>query len=181
MVPDLAPRLPWEAGRYCVPMPIVDFRTSAYGLTTEKHRQINDLLQAYSPRLSLRRIPTSDPAFHPSKPYGVFEEGVDPRTSPWVFTLAEMSIDERVVARIYENDFARAGADAQMAKTLALRAAQENRQAQDEAERRAAARDEMMAIGRLAGEKSQFRHRFANGETLIIGSDATSRSGRSYV
>jgi hypothetical protein len=162
-------------------MPVVDFRTSAYGLTSAKHAAINDLVRAYNPRLSLRRIPTSDPAFTPQKPYGVFEEGVDPRTTPWVFTLAEMSIDERVVARLYENDFARAGASEQHAKMLALRAAQETAALREEAERDADRREEMIAIGRLADKRSQFRHRFADGTTQIIGGDAQARSGRSYV
>jgi len=145
------------------------------GLTNERHLHINRMLQDYSNgKLSLRRIPENDPAFAygakltPPKLYGVWEERVAAGQPNWVFTLAEMSIDERVLARVMENDLSRQGVPERQAKMEALTRANEASKYKAEADRMAEREDEMLTIGRLAGKKSTIRHRI-NGEDVIIG------------
>lgn len=76
----------------------VDLASHAYGLTTDIQRQVNQLLQDYSPKLSLRRINDSDPAykagirFNPPRIYGVWEEPVDRGETNWAFTLDRKSV-----------------------------------------------------------------------------------------
>ncbi len=146
-----------------------------HGLTTEKQLHINQMLVDYSGgKLSLRRIPESDPAFRygmqltPPKIFGVYEENVAAGQPNWVFTLAEMSIDERVLARIIENDLSRGGADAHRAKFEAFERAQQASKLKAHAEMMEEREDEMLTIGRLAAKKHTFRHRIG-GEDVIIG------------
>jgi hypothetical protein len=152
-----------------------DFRDSAHGLTTERHFHINRLLMDYSPNLSLRRIAENDPAFafgaslNPPKIYGVWEDGVASSQSNWVFTLADMSIDTRVLARIMENDMKRSGVDERKAKLVALGRAEEAGRLKQQMNRMEERREEMIGLGKLAGKKSTIRHTFANGEKVIIG------------
>lgn len=152
-----------------------DFRDSAHGLTTERQFHINRMLMDYSPKLSLRRIAESDPAFkfgatlNPPKIYGVWEDGVASSETNWVFTLAEMSIDERVLARIMENDMKRTGVDARKAKMIAFGRAEEASRLKRQADRMEERREEMIGLGKLAGKKNTIRHTFADGEKVIIG------------
>lgn len=141
-----------------------DFRDSAYGLTTERQFHINRMLQDYSPKLSLRRIPDGDPAFkegmrhNPPKVFGVWEENVADGLPNWVFTLAEMSIDERVLARIMENDMAVVGGDRRMAKYQALERANKASQLKQQAEIMAAKEEEMLGLGKIMEKKSVVHH-----------------------
>lgn len=146
-----------------------------HGLTNPRHLHINQMLLDYSRgKLSLRRIPERDPAFAagiretPPKVFGVWEENVASDQTNWVFTLAEMSIDERVLARVMANDFERSGASERFAKLQAFEVANKASQLKKQAEMMEAREDEMRTIGRLAGQKSTFRHRI-NGEDVIIG------------
>lgn len=155
-------------------MGTVNFREAQYGLTTEIQRRINALLQAYNAKLSLRRIPEMDPAaiagakLNPPKTFGVWEENVDRDQSNWVFTLAEMSIDDRILRRIWENDFANAGADKRMARLLAENASAEMMRERANEEKMDARREEMMGIGKMAQHRDVIRHRI-NGEDFILG------------
>lgn len=156
----------------------IDLSGSGHGLTTEKQLRINRLLQQYDPNLSLRRIPERDPAFRPPKVFGVFEENVAPGEPNWVFTLAEYSIDERILARIRENDFKRLNAAGQWDKFAALKSAEEQVKAQQELEQRQARNDEIRDFARLADRKSVMRHTI-NGEEFIIGD--TVRRARTHI
>lgn len=152
----------------------IDLGGLGYGLTTEKQLHINRLLQDYDPHLSLRRIPEGDPAaiagakFTPPKVYGVWEDNVAAGQPNWVFTLAEMSIDERVLARIASNDMQKVGADKRMANFMALQGAAEASRMKKQIDLEAERREEMIGIGELAGRKTSFRHTL-NGEDVIIG------------
>lgn len=153
-----------------------DFRDSQFGLTTERQFHINRMLRDYNPKLSLRRIPETDPAFregmrmNPPKVFGVWEEGVSSDVPNWVFTLAEMSLDQRVLARIMENDMSRVDGDARMNKFLALQRSEEASKLKKQMEVDEARRDEMLWIGRQGkyGTKTTVRHRI-NGEDVILG------------
>lgn len=153
-------------------------RQHANGLVTDAQRRIDVMLHDYNEKLSLRRIPTSDPAFTPGQPYGVHEEGVARGQTPWVFTLSEYSIDTRILARIWENDFARAGAQEQWTQMELLAAAEEYAKHQLAEEEQEAKREEMLAIA--TNQKTSFRHKF-NGETMIVSDDPEPRSPRTYV
>ena len=152
-----------------------DFRDSAHGLTTERHFHINRMLMDYSPKLSLRRIAENDPAFaagaklNPPKIYGVWEDNVSAGQPNWVFTLADMSIDTRVLARIMENDMKRVGVDERKAKLIALGRAEEAGRLKLQADRMEERREEMIGLGKLAGKKNTIRHTFADGQKVIIG------------
>lgn len=153
----------------------IDLSAAGYGLRTERQLHINRILMdATGGKLTLRRIPEADPAFRmgmqsdPPKIFGVHEAGVASNLSPWVFTLAEMSIDERIVARALAGDFSRHSAAEQMSKVQAFEAANRASKLKIEAERLAEREDEMVSIGRLAGKKHSFRHRIS-GEDFIIG------------
>lgn len=152
----------------------IDLDGMGHGLTTEKQLYVNKLLQEYDPNLSLRRIPERDPAaiagarLDPPKIFGVHEANVAPGQSPWAFTLAEMSIDERVLARVVSNDLQRRGASKQFADLLAIQGAAEAGRRKREAELLEEREDEMLTIGALARKKATFRHTL-NGEDVIIG------------
>lgn len=142
-----------------------DFRDSAYGLTTERQQHINRLLRDYSEgKLSLRRIAENDPAFaagmklNPPKVFGVWEENVASGQPNWVFTLAEMSIDERVLARIMENDMKRMGATDRMAKMMAIGRANEASKLKAQLEIQEARREEMLGLGKIMEKKSVVTH-----------------------
>lgn len=151
-----------------------DLSSAGHGLRTERQHHIAQMVRDIDPRLSLRRIPENDPAFeygarlNPQKLFGVWEENVSHELSNWVFTLAEMSIDERVPARLIENDLRRSGASERIAKLEAFERANEASRLKQQAEMMAEREDEMRVIGELAGRKSTIRHRI-NGEDFIIG------------
>lgn len=148
---------------------LVDFNDIANGLTTEKQRHIAQMVRdASGGLLELKRIPEGDPAFRPPHVYGVYERNVAAGLSHWVFTLMEMSIDERVVARVLENDMRRHGANEKMAKYLAFENANKASELKVQAEKMAEREDEMKTIGKLAGKHSAFRHTI-NGQDVIIG------------
>lgn len=155
-----------------------DLSGMQHGLTTERQLHIHRLLQDYDPNLSLRRIPERDPAFRPPKVFGVYEEHVGPGQPNWVFTLAEYSIDERILARVRENDFRRLNADGQWDRLMALKAAQDESRRKAQAEVQLERDNEMRAIGRMAAEKSSFRHTI-NGEEFIVGD--TLRRPRTHI
>lgn len=148
-----------------------DFRDTQHGLTTERQWHINAMLRDYDPKLSLRRIPELDPAaiagakLNPPKLFGVWEEGVARGETNWVFTLAEMSIDSRVLARIMENDMSKQGADQRMAKFLAIKRAEEASKLKGKIDEKEAKREEMLWLGKQT--KSSIRHTI-NGEKVII-------------
>lgn len=165
---------------------MIDFsnQNHLYGLETDAARRVNELLQAYSPRLTLRRVPTVDPSFDPQKPFGVYEEGVRADReilSPWVFFLSEHSIDERILARIYENDMLRHGVNATIAKNDALRRAQADAKKKLEDERLAAAQEEAVGLVKLMGRKTTVRHDFGDGNGRVIIGDGAPRSGRTFI
>lgn len=153
----------------------LDLTDVGHGLRTEKQLRIARMLREYNPRLSLRRIPESDPAFaagmqfDPPRVFGVYEENVADHLPNWVFTVAEMSIDERLLARVAENDFARGGGATKMwNKFLALKTAQELEKRARQEEIMAAREEEMLGVAKLAEKRSTFRHRI-NGELMQIG------------
>lgn len=161
-----------------------DFRDSAYGLSTERQFHINRMLQDYSRgKLSLRRIAETDPAFkagmqmNPPKVFGVWEEGVAPGETNWVFTLAEMSIDERVLARVMENDMKRMGAPERMAKLIAIGRANEASKLKRDAEIMEARREEMIGLGKIMEKKSVVRHTI-NGQKVRIGARVEAVKGQ---
>lgn len=142
-----------------------DLRDGQYGLTTERQFHVNHMLRDYSQgKLSLRRIAENDPAFaagaklNPPKMFGVWEEGVAPTETNWVFTLAEMSIDERVLARVMENDMKRMGASERMAKMMAIGRANEASTLKQRAEEMEAKREEMIGLGKIMDKKSVVTH-----------------------
>ena len=156
-----------------------DLSGMAHGLTTERQLHIHRLLQEYDPNLSLRRIPERDPAFRPPRVFGVYEEHVGPGQPHWVFTLAEYSIDERILARVRENDFQRlGGAKGAWDKFMALKTAQEESRKKAELERQLEREEQMLAIGRMSDKKSTVRH-IINGEEYIIGD--TLRRPRTHI
>lgn len=164
-----------------------DFRDSAYGLTNERQHHINGMLRDYSKgKLSLRRIAENDPAFqagmrlNPPKVFGVWEDGVAPGEPNWVFTLAEMSIDERVLARIMENDMKRMGASDRMAKMMAIGRANEASKLKREAEIMAARREEMVGLGKIMEKKSVVTH-IIDGVKYRIGDRLVPVKGKSIV
>lgn len=157
----------------------IDLRDTQYGLTSERQWHINALLRDYSNgKLSLRRIAENDPAFkegmhhNPPKVFGVWEDGVASDQPNWVFTVAEMSIDERLLARIMENDMKRMGASDRMAKMMAIGRANEASKLKGRAEQMEAKREEMIGVGKLAGKLNTVRHTI-NGQKVIIGDRVT--------
>lgn len=152
----------------------MDLSGLGHGLTTEKQLHIARLLSDYDSNLSLRRIGERDPAFaagmayNPPRVFGVWEENVAPGQPNWVFTLAEMSIDERVLARVVENDLKRQGASEHFAKYMAVVGAAQASRLKRDADRQQERMDEMLALGELAGRKTTFRHHL-NGQDVIIG------------
>ena len=160
-------------------MALINFQEHAHGLTTDKMRQVNQTLQDYDRNLSLRRIPENDPAFqagrqhNPPKLWGVYEEGIQGAATPWVFTLAEMSIDHRVLARVAMNDMTKRGVNERIAARESFRAAGELSKMKAQAEIDAERREEMMAIARLGGQRSVLRHRIG-GEMKILGDEIRS-------
>jgi hypothetical protein len=147
----------------------VDLSAAGYGLRTEKQLHINRMLMDLTKgKLSLRRIPEQDPAFaagmaqNPPKVFGVYEENVASDQSPWVFTLAEMSIDERIIARVLEGDFSRNSAAVQFEKAKAFAEAQRLSGLLALKEKEDERREEMLAIGKLAGKRHTFTHRIGD-------------------
>lgn len=155
-----------------------------YGLTTERMLHINAILHDYDRNLSLRRIPADDPAavygatLNPPKLYGVYEENVAPGQPNWVFTLAEMSIDERVIARVMENDLAREGMSVKVAKQQAIMRAQEASRLKVDMDRNAERREEQLFIGRAVDSNKAVRMNL-EGRDVIIGD--TIRPAREFI
>lgn len=149
-----------------------------YGLDDPKLVHIHELLHDYDRNLSLRRIRPDDPVLNftrmnagPPHEFGVWEENVAPGQRNWAFTLPAMSVDERVLARVIENDMLRNGASERMARLQAFESAKEASRMKRELERRQERREEMEFIGRQSEYKSQFKHKFKDGRTLIVGGD----------
>ena len=161
-----------------------DLRFSAYGLTTPEQWRINEELQRLSNgKLSLRKIESNDPAWAaavahtPPHLYGVWEERVARGEPNWVFMVPEMSIDSRILARIAENDFAKAGASKRMAKLLALQFAEEVDKQKRYEEQAEARREEMIGLGKIMEKRSVVTHVF-NGEKYRIGDRVVPVSSR---
>lgn len=153
----------------------LDLTDLGHGLTSEKHLFIARLVREFDPNLSLRRMRDSDPmyahamSFDPPRIFGVWEEHVGPGHPNWVFIIPESAVDERVIARLYENDFRRlGGAKGASTKLLAMHAANERAKRKAHGELMAERREEMLGIAELAAKKNAFRHRI-NGEDVIIG------------
>lgn len=156
-------------------MSYMDLGAHAYGLHGERQIRINQMLQEYNPKLSLRRIGENDPAFRagqrfdPPRVLGVWEEPVERGESNWVFTLAEISVDDRILARIFENDFAKnGGAKGKYSKLLAMRQAEEYGRLKKDRDKIEERRDDMISMGKLARIHGPVRVNI-NGEDLILG------------
>lgn len=167
-------------------MTILDFSNPAdlYGLDREDARIVNDLLHDYNPKLSFRRVPEADPAFDPNKPWGVYEEGVNASReilSPWVFFVHDSAIDHRVLARIYENDFARQGANALVARNEAMKKALAQTQTRAREEIAEAGRDRALFLAKALQHKTAVRHDFGDGNGRVIIGDGGTRSGRTFI
>lgn len=161
---------------------MIDFSNPAdmHGLTTQMQRRVDQLLRDYSPRLSLRRIPESDPWFIPEEPFGVYEEGVQSdQMSPWVFRVSEASIDERILAYIVEADFTKQGVPARMAKLKALELAQAAARGAAFEEQQAAQAEEASHLLKTMLRRGSARHRI-DGESVIMDADGP-RSTRTYI
>jgi hypothetical protein len=156
---------------------MIDLAEHAFGLDREDARRVNDQIREHYPTLSLRRIPTSDPAFTPEKPWGVYEEYVGGGLSHWVFTLSDYGLDARVLARLFENDLSR-GVVANR-KWEALAAAEEATRQKAAAEDRERRQDEM--LGFLAAAKHRNYVRMTvDGDKLRIGEGPAERT-RSFI
>lgn len=162
----------------------VDLAEHAYGITTDQQRHINQLLQDYDPNLSLRRIPENDPAFaagmrkNPPEIYGVYEEGLRGASTPWVFTVAEMSIDDRILARVVAGDMSKRSGPELNAIRIAAHQAGRQRAEQEERTKLEEMQEEMLGLARLGASKSTIRHEI-DGEMKVI-SD-TIRSGKTFI
>lgn len=152
----------------------LDLADAGHGLTTEKQFFIARLVRELDPNLSLRRIQSSDPmfahaiSFKPPRLYGVWEQNVGPGHPNWVFLVAESAVDERIIARLLENDFKRVGTTEAMSKLHALHAANDAAKRKQREELEAERREEMVGIAELARKKDTFRHRIG-GRDVIIG------------
>jgi len=156
-------------------MSVKDFSLLGGGLTTDRELHYAAIVRDVSQGdAELRRIDPSDPKFpwaaqqQPPHVYGIWERNVGGGLANWAFTFAEMSLDDRVIARLVEADMHREGVDPRRARMLAHETGRQLSKAKADAEREEARRDEMAAIGRLADKKSSFRHKI-DGETYIIG------------
>lgn len=161
---------------------MIDFSNPAdmHGLTTQIQRRVNQLLRDYSPRLSLRRIPEADPWFLPEEPFGVYEEGVQSDSmSPWVFRVAEGSIDERILAYIVEADFTKHGVPEREARRRALELAQGAAREAQQQEQQAAQAEEATHLLKTMLRRGSARHRI-DGESVIMDADGP-RSTRTYI
>jgi hypothetical protein len=147
-----------------------------YGLQTESHKRINELLRALDPRLSLRMIPERDPAFRPPKTMGVYEENVG-TASPWVLTIEPEFVDERIVARVALGDMSKTTPAERMAVLRKVQEAKEQLLEQQWQERKAQLVEEVRSLSRRHGS---VRHTI-DGETRIIGEEPGHRSPRTYV
>jgi hypothetical protein len=138
------------------------------------------MVQDYNPRLSLRRVPVGDPGFNPERPYGVFEE-VGPGVRPWVFFLSESMINERVLARLYENDLSKQGVDERMAKLIAFNAAQAKTQQAVVDETMAERQEQMLFLAKAGSRQSTVRLK-VDGDDIIVADDPTNhRSPRTFI
>lgn len=141
---------------------------TGYGLNTPKQVHISKLLHDYDHHLSLRRVPTSDPAYNPETPFGIFEEGIHSSQRPWAFFVSESMVDERLLARVIEADMRRNGVDQKMTKMLAIQAANARSVEQRERERMDERTEEMIGIAKLGERTSDVIHTI-NGEKYRIG------------
>lgn len=153
---------------------------SARGLN-EKQRYIDEMLKQIDDRLSLRRIPEGDPAFlhgrtfDPPRDFGVYEEGVQGGASPWVFTLPEMSVDERIIARVALGDMSKTTPKQRMEALMRAQAEMKLKENTEAAERQAELSEQAHFIANTS--KTTIRHRI-NGEMRILGTD--NRAVRSH-
>ena len=159
-------------------MGYLDLGQHAAGLDTDRLAYYGKLIADMFPELELRRIPNDDRimpwAMQQTPPHtiGVWERAVGTHAfggalTNWVFTLPEHSIDDRIIARLLEADMRRQGADERTAKYEALRRtklANEQAAFMRKFEER---RDEMVALGEMAGRKDTIRHKIG-GEDVII-------------
>lgn len=140
----------------------------AWGLDNDAARRVNEMIQEHYPRLSLRRVPESDPAFDPRKPWGVYEEGVRGGLPPWVFMVGEYSLDHRILARLFENDNSRATVrNRTMESLFAAEQASQQKARADEMEQR---RDEALQLA-LALKGKNYVRMEVDGDKLMIGDD----------
>ncbi len=155
----------------------IDLERHANGIDSPHLQMIDDAVRGYDPRLSLRRVNTSDPDFNPATPWGVWEEGVHREQSPWVFMIPETQLRfDLVLGRIRAGDLMREGVDARMAKMMALQDAQKAEKLAVEQARMAERRDLMEFIG--GSPKSALRLT-VGGEDVIIDSEV--RSPRTHI
>lgn len=152
----------------------IDLTDAGFGLTSERHLFIARLVREFDPNLSLRRIQSSDPqfphamSFNPPREFGIWEENVGPGHPNWVFLVPESAVDERIVARLYENDFKRlGGAEGASTKLLAMHTAHERAKLKAHEEMMAERREEMLGVAELAAKKNSFRHTIAGREVII--------------
>jgi len=159
-------------------MGYIDLGAHAAGLDSERLRYYGKLIDEMYPEVELRRIPHDDrimpwaAAQNPPHEFGIWERNVGTHAfggvlSNWVFTFAEASVDDRIIARLLEADMRRQGASERVAKVEAQRRtkiATEQATFMRKFEER---REEMIALGEMAGRKDTIRHKIG-GEDVII-------------
>jgi hypothetical protein len=163
----------------------IDLGAHALGLETEHQIRTNQMLQDYNPKLSLRRIPEQDPAaiagrrFNPPRIFGVWEDGVARGETNWVFTLAEVSIvPDRILTRIFQNDFARTNPKEKFDLLLAQDRAAEALRMKKMVERQEESREDMIAAGKVMRRNGTVRMQI-NGEEWLVGD--TIRPVRTFI
>ena len=165
-------------------MGFTDLSAHAFGLRTEMQVRINQMLQAYDPKLTLRRINTSDPAyaagqkFTPPKEFGVWEEPVLRGETNWVFLLPESAIHGQVLVRVAENDFSRTNPHEKFNRLLAEDQFRQAGMLKDQNDKFEEKRDQMMTVGKLARRHGAVRMKI-NGEDVIL--DDTIRPVRKFI
>lgn len=150
-----------------------------YGLRSETHLLINQMLHDYDPDLSLRVIPENDPAFRPPKTMGVYEEGTNGASSPWVFTIEPEHVDERTFARAVAGDMSKLSPREKMELLKQSQLAAEAKKEADWQEERARRREEMLFIA--STKLSQIRHRMPNGDVVILADEPGGRSPKQFI
>lgn len=156
----------------------IDLGAHAAGLDSDRLRYYGKLISEMYPELELRRIPHDDRIMAwatqqaPPHTFGIWERNVGTHAfggvlTNWVFTLPEQAIDDRIIARLLEADMRRQGADERTAKMEALRRTKLATEQANFMRKFEERRDEMIALGRMAGTQSTIRHTIG-GEDVII-------------
>ena len=149
-----------------------------FGLTTEKHKRINEMLRELDPRLSLRMIPERDPAFNPPKTMGVWEDDVKNGLTNWVLTIEPEHVDARLVARVAAGDMSKLSPAQRIELLKRVKQAEHDLMEAAYAEKMAQRKEEMLFIA--SARQGSVRHTI-DGEDRIISDEPGGRSPRTYV